>query len=541
MMLRTLWTAWVMVGMSMLLTPDPARACTNLLVTSGASADGSTFITYTCDGEFHPHLRHHPAMDHAPGEMLPITDWSGTVRGEIPQVSHIYAVVGLMNEHQLALAETTFDGRRELQNPDGLLHYWDLMQITLQRARTAREAIDVMTALVDAHGYRSTGESFSIADPDEAWILEMIGPGPGGQGAHWVALRVPDGYISGHANKARIGEFPLDDPDNCRYSRHVIDFAVEQGFVSPDEPFRFNEAYNPSTPKNQRYGSMRVWSLFRRAAPSLDLSPDYHRGVEGAEPYPMWVKPDEKLSVGDVFALMRDHYEDTPYDMTKGVDAGPFGNPVRIRPMNWAVDGVEYTWERPISTQQTGFSHVAQMRRWLPDAIGGVYWYGVDDTAMTCYFPLYCCITDVPPSFAVGSLGRFSWDSAWWVFNFVANLAYSRYADMYPIIVDERQRIEGHFIALQDAVEQTALTLHESDPDLMRTYLTDYCVMHGEQVTRDWTALGERLITIFNDGYMKDAHGQPRGTGYPEPWLRRVLDQRPDQFTLPEKDAATPE
>jgi len=527
----------------LLLAAPRAEACTNLLVTKGASADGSVIITYTCDGEFHPHLRYSAAADYEPGESLEIKDRAGTVRGRIKQVRHTYAVVGLMNEQQLAISETTFDGRQELQNPDGLLHYWDLMRLALQRAKTAREAIKVMTDLVAEYGYRSTGESISIADTQEAWILEIIGPGPGGKGAVWVARRIPDGYISCHANKARIGEFPLDDPENCLYSENVISFAVEKGYYDPDsgEPFRFCEAYCPATPKNRRYADGRVWSFFRRAAPSQDFSPDYFRGVEGSEPYPLWVKPDKKLSVAAVFALMRDHFEGTDFDMTKGVDAGPYGTPNRWRPIHWTIDGVEYGWERPISTQQTGFTFVSQSRAWLPDPIGGVYWYGVDDTYFTCYVPLYCGIDALPESYTIGTLGKFSWDSAWWVFNFVANYANLRYSDMRPEIQAVQRDLEGTLLALQPAVEKTAVELYKSDPKLMTRYLTDYSVSHAEMVVKRWRELGEHLIQKHNDGYVQDERGRPHEQGYSEAWLRKVLSERPEQFRLQEKPADVPE
>lgn len=518
-------------------------ACTNLLVSKGASADGSVIITYTCDGEFHPRLRLTPAADHEPDSFVEVRDWSGKVRGRIKQVPHTYAVVGLMNEHQLAISETTFDGRAELENPDGLLHYWDLMQYALQRAETAREAIQVMTDLVAEYGYRSTGESFSIADPEEAWIMEMIGPGPKGRGAVWVALRIPDGCISAHANKARIGEFPLDDPQNCLYSPNVITFAVERGYYDPRSglPFRFCDAYCPPTPRNQRYAETRVWSIFRRAAPSLNLSPDFHRAVPGAQPYPLWIKPDRKLSVKDVFALMRDHYEGTPFDMTQGLDAGPHGTPNRWRPIDWKIDDAEHTWERPISTQQTGFTFVSQSRSWLPSAVGGVYWYGVDDTYTTCYIPLYCGIDALPEAYTVGELGRFSWDSAWWVFNFVANHANVRYAEMIKDIQAVQRDLEGGFLALQPAVEKTAVELSRTDPALMTRYLTDYSVTRGELAVKRWRALGEHLLTKYNDGYIKDRQGRPQEVGYTEAWLRRVLKERPEQFKLPEKPAAVPE
>ncbi len=516
--------------------------CTNLLVTKGASKDGSVMITYTCDGEFHPHLKYIPSANYLPGDSLEMTNRNGIVR-KIHQVPHTYAVVDFMNEHQLAIAETTFDGRLELRNPEGLFHYMHLMRFALQRAKTAREAIQVITSLVDQYGYRSTGESFSIADTEEAWILEMIGPGPGGKGAEWVAVRIPDGYISAHANKARIGTFPLDDKENCLYSPNVISFAVEKGYYNPDsgEPFRFSEVYCPSTPKNQRYASARVWSLFRRAAPSLNLSPDYHRAKEGAKPYPLWIKPDKKLSVSDVFSLMRDHYEGTDFDMTKGMDAGPYATPNRWRPITWEVDSVEYAWERPISTQQTGFSYVSQSRSWLPDPIGGVYWYGVDDTFTSCYFPLYCGINKVPASFTTGSIKKFSWNSAWWVFNFVANYANLKYSYMYPEIRKVQEEIEGQFMALQSVVEETALQLSKTNTKLMTGYLTDYSVSHGEMVVERWKELGEYLIRKYNDGYVQDENGRPREKGYPEQWRRKVIKDRPEQFKLKQKKENVPE
>jgi dipeptidase len=518
-------------------------ACTNILVTKGASADGSVMITYACDGEFHPRLRWTPAADHEPGEALPIRHWDGKTYGEIKEVGHTYKVMFLINEHQLAISETTFSGREELQNPEGILHYWDLMRLALQRARTAREAIRVMTDLVAEYGYRSVGESISIADTEEAWILEIIGPGPGSQGAEWVAVRIPDGMISAHANKSRIGEFPLNDPENCLYSENVISFAIDKGYYNPqtDGPFRFCDVYCPPTPRNQRYGSTRVWSIFRRAAPSLNLSPDYHRGVEGAEPYPLWIKPDRKLTVGDVMSLMRDHYEGTEYDMTAGVDAGDYGTPNRWRPINWFVDDAEYVWERPVSTQQTGFSFVSQSRSWLPSDIGGVLWYGVDDTYTTCYIPLYVAINDLPESYTVGGLDKFTWDSAWWTFNFVANFANIRYADMIRDIQAVQRDLEGNLLALQPAVERTALQLHQSDRELMTRYLTDYCVYQGELVVRRWRQLGEHLICKYNDGYVQDENHSPQEIGYPEGWLRRVITERPDQFRLPEKSDAAPE
>jgi dipeptidase len=517
----------------------PADACTNILVTKGASADGSVIITYACDGRFHPRMRRKDASDHEPGSVVEIKDWSGTLRGTIPQVEHTYAVVGLMNEHQLAISETTTTGREELQNPDGLLHYWTLMQLALERASTAREAIEVMTSLVEEFGYRSTAESFSIADPNEVWLMEMIGTGPGGDGAIWVARRIPEGYISAYANGPRIRDFPLDDPENCLYSENVVSFAIDRGYYDPADgkPFSFADAYDAPTVQSRRYTATRVWSIFRRAAPSLELDPDYHRGVSGATPYPLWVKPDTKLSVADVMALMRDHYEGTPYDMTRGVDAGPFGNPNRWRPISWEVDGTSYTWERPISTQQTGFSFVSQSRSWLPDPIGGVYWYGLDDTYTSCYVPLYAGINRLPQSFTVGRIDRFSWDSAWWVFNFVANIANLKYAYMVEDILVVQRELEGRYLAMQPVIEETALALASSDPAMLQEYLTLYSVGQADEMVRRWKELGEHLLTTYNDGYVA-GKGNEVERGYPESWLREVLRARPDQFKLEQPETA---
>ena len=516
----------------------PLRACTSVIVTGGASADGSVMVTYTCDGEFHPHLGRAAAEDHAPGDSVEIADWHGNVRGKVAQVPHTYTVLNLMNEHQLVIGETTFVGREELVNKEALLGYWDLIDLALSRARTAREAVGVMTALAAEHGYRSSGETFSIADPEEAWVMEMVGPGEGGTGAHWVALRVPDGYICAHANKARIGEFPLDDPENCLYSEHVIDFAIEQGYYDPasGEPFLFNEAYCPSDPGNRKSCSTRVWSIFRRAAPSADFPSGYHRSVPGAEPYPLWIKPDRKLKVSDVFSLMRDHYEGTEYDLTVGVDAGSFGSPYRWRPLKFQVDSVEYSWERQISTQQTGFSMVSQSRSWLPAGIGGVQWYGVDDTYFTCYTPLYICMDALPRSYTTGSMDKFSWDSVWWVFNLVSNYANLKYSYMIKDIQAVQGRLEETALAVQPAVEETALGLYREDPGLAADYLTDYSVTHAEMVAAEWRDLCAYLIAKYNDGYVRDEAGEPQSVGYPEAWLRTVVESRPDHFRLKSED-----
>ena len=521
-----------------LMTVSPViMACTSILVSKGASKDGSVMITYACDGEFHPTLRYVPAEDHEPGALMEIRDWSGNVRGTIHQPEHTHAVYGLMNEHQVAIGETTFDGRTELRNREGLLHYWTLMRLGLQRARTAREAVEVITGLVDQYGYASTGESFSIADKHEAWLLEMIGSGEGGKGAIWVAVRVPDGYVCAHANASVIGEFPLNDPERCLYSANVIPFAVEKGWYNPDsgEPFRFNDVYCPLTPQKLRYTATRVWSVFRRLAPSMEWPSDFHRGVQGAERYPLWIKPEKKLDVQDVMALMRDHYEGTPFDMTAGIDAGPFQSPQRWRPMNWKIDGKDqdFTWERPISTQQTGFSFVSQSRADLPDPIGGIYWYGLDNTYTTCYMPFYCGAFEVPEPYETGSIREYSEDSAWWVFNLVSNFAELKWSYMVKDIVKVQSRLEGRFVRMIPAVDQAALTLHASDPELARQYLNDYSNAQANAVHKQWLALSKQLICKYNDGYVKDEKGRPREVGYPAEWLQDVQALRPDQFVLP--------
>ncbi|MCL2348590.1 MAG: C69 family dipeptidase [Planctomycetaceae bacterium] len=519
-----------------------SSACTNVLVTKGASADGSVMITYTADSAgFHPTLELFPAADHKPDAVIEIPG-----KGNIPQVPHTFHVLGssgqgIMNEFQVVMAETTFEGREELHDKQGMLLYPLLMTLGLQRAKTARDAIETMTQLAEEYGYGDLGESISIADKNEAWVLEIIGMGEGRKGAVWVAMRVPDGEISCHANQARIGEFPKDDPANCLYSKNVESFAIEKKYYDPasGKPFHFADAYAPASAQIKRACATRVWSVFRRAAPSLHFSIDYHRGVENAKPYPWSVKPDRKLSTADVMALMRDHYEGTEYDMTQGIDAAEFGMPRRWRPLFWKLDEKddrEYAWERPISTQQTGFSFVTQSRDWLPDAVGGVVWYGVDDSYLTCYFPLYCTIDELPESFATGTIERFSNDSAWWVFNLVSNYAYFKYSLIMPEIRTVQQELESQFFGLQPTVEKTAVELATSNPALMQTYLTDYSVMQGEKVTKRWHELLVYLITKYNDGYVRTPDGQYPNVGYPKPWLERVLKERPTQFLLPPEE-----
>ena len=528
-MLRLIPTALVSLCAAALLAAGQALACSSIIVTPGASTDGSAFITYTCDWWAHGYMPYTPAADHAPGDSLRIGD------AAIPQVPHTYAVMAnRLNEHQVGTSETTFGGREELRNPEGGLFYSTLMHLALQRSTTARQAIVVMGELLEAFGYNATGESFSVCDPKEAWIMELIGKGPGVKGAVWVARRVPDGYISCHTNKARIGTFPLDDPENCLYSQDVISFAVERGYYDPDsgEPFSFHDAYDPDTARNRRYGATRVWSVFRRAAPSREFSPDYHRGVESAEPYPLWIKADRKLAYADVLDLMRDHYEGTAYDMTKGEDAGPFGTPNRARPITWEVDGNQYAWERPLATFNVSHTYVIQVRSWLPAQVGGVLWYSYDDPYTNCYVPMYVPMDELPRPFTTGTRGEFNGESLWWMFDFVGNWANLKYSYMIEDIQAVQGDLEGHFIALQPAVEKTALELLATDPDLARQYLTNYSVTQSELVLRRWQALAKLLIRKYTDGYIADEKGDVVEPGYPEEYLRGLVERQPDRFLL---------
>jgi len=380
------------------------NACTNFLVTKGASKDGSTMITYAADSHvLFGELYYLPAADHPEGTMIDIYEWdTGKFLGQIEQVPHTYSVVGNINEHQVSIGETTYGGREELQSQSGaIIDYGSLMYLTLQRAKTAREAIEVMTGLVEKYGYYSSGESFSIADPDEVWILEMIGKGEGEKGAVWVARKIPDGYISGHANQARITTFPQDDPENCLYSDDVISFAREKGYYEgSDEDFSFADAYAPIDFGGARFCEARVWAGFNKVTEGMDQYLDYAMGENFDNRMPLWVKPDQKVGARDVMEMMRDHFEDSPMDMSKGVGAGPYDLPYRWRPLTWEHDGKTYFNERAISTQQTGFSFVTQMRGDLPDPIGGIIWFGLDDSYSTVYAPLYCGMLEAPETFA---------------------------------------------------------------------------------------------------------------------------------------------
>ncbi|HHU96266.1 MAG: C69 family dipeptidase [Bacteroidota bacterium] len=531
-----------------LLAATPSFPCTNLLVGKKASTDGSTLISYAADSYgLYGELYHWPARQYAPGEMLKVYEWdSGKYLGEIPQVLQTYNVIGNMNEHQLAIAETTFGGRSELSDSTGIMDYGSLIYITLQRAKNAREAIQVMTNLVKEHGYYSGGESFSIADPEEVWIMEMIGKGVGNKGAVWVAMRIPDDCVSAHANQARIQQFPLNDPENCLYSPDVISFAREKGYYEGrDADFSFAQAYAPLDFGALRFCEARVWSFFNRVNSEMGHYVTYAQG-KTTDPMPLYIKADRKLSARDIQNYMRDHYEDTELDWRYDLGAGPFNSPYRLSPLTYSLDDEAYCNERPIATQQTAFSFVAQMRSWLPNEIGGILWFGIDDAAQTVYYPFYCGHTEVPYEMEVGNgdLLTFSWTSAFWIHNWVSNMVYSRYSDKIEEVRKVQAKLEDQFEASGPEVEEKAKALYEQSRPEAVHYLTQYSNNLVKEGLAEWKKLGEYLMVKYVDGVIKreengqfqrNPHGLPANpirTGYPEPFIRKVIEETGDKYKV---------
>ncbi len=535
--------------------------CTNFLISKGATTDGSAMITYAADSHtLYGELYYQPAKDYPENSTRDIYEWdTGKFMGRISQISHTYSVIGNMNEFQVAIGETTFGGRKELASQkEAIMDYGSLIYVALQRSKTAREAIGVMSSLVAEYGYASSGESFSIADPNEVWILEMIGKGEGEKGAVWVAERVPDGYICGHANQARITTFPLDDQDNCLYAPDVISFAKEKGwFDGKNKDFSFSDVYAPVDFEGARFCEARVWAGFRKVTSGLDQYKDYIEGEVkhddknkfASNRMPLWVKPDKKLTVKDVMEMMRDHFEGTALDMTRDLGAGPYKLPYRWRGLTWKVDSVTYCNERAISTQQTGFSFVAQCRSWLPAPIGGILWFGVDDTYSTCYAPMYCGITAIPECFAVGNgdLLSYSPTSAFWTFNKVANFAYLRYDDMIVHIRNLQSQIEGDFISYTPAIDKAAKMLYENEgADKARAFLTIYSANAANNMTSKWEKLFEYLLVKYMDGNIKkekdgkfetNEYGMPVSPdqpGYPEWWYKAIVKSTGDHFKVEE-------
>ena len=517
------------------LTPRSALPCSSIVVSKGASTDGSSMVTYAADShELYGEVVIRPPMVGAPGSTQDVYEWdTGKLLGKIKQAPKTYNVVGNINERQVSIAETTWGGRPELVDPDGVVDYGSLIFIALQRAATAREAIRVITDLAAEYGYASSGESFSIADPHEAWTMDLIGKGPGNKGAVWVARRVPDGMVTAHANHARISTFPLNDAKDTLYAKDVISFARAKGyFTGKDEDFSFTDAYAPATYSSMRACELRVWSVFRRIAPSQKLTPDFLKDPK--KRLPLWIKPDKKLSTADVMDLMRDHFEGTEFDLAKGLGAGPYEVPYRWRPLTWPVDGVEYMHDRAISTQQTGFSMVTQSRAWLPDPVGGVMWFGVDDTASSVYVPMYGSITRAPKSFSVGTgdFHKFTWESAFWVFNWVANMSYARYKDMIGDIKVQQGELEGNFLARQAEVEARAVALYKASPAEARDFLTGYSVAQGDMVTARWRSLGEALLVKYLDGNVRDEKGNIKHPRYSAEWYKRIVKDNPELYKV---------
>lgn len=557
-MKRNFIASGILAIVFLLSTYQISNGCTNFLVTKGASADGSTMITYAADSHtLYGELYFQPAKDYPAGAMRDIYEWdTGKFLGKIPQVPHTYSVVGNMNEYQLAIGETTFGGRSELsKQPGAIMDYGSLIYVALQRAKTAREAIKVMTDLVAEFGYYSSGESFSIADPNEVWILELIGKGEKEKGAVWVAVKIPDGYISGHANQARITTFPQNDPNNCIYAKDVISFARKNGwFNGKDADFSFSDVYAPVDFGAARFCDARVWAGFNKVASGMEKYEDYARGIIeykdenhfASNRMPLWIKADKKLTVQDVMGMMRDHYEGTSLDMTNDIGAGPFKLPYRWRSMTWAVDSVQYCHERAISTQQTGFSFVTQSRSWLPDPIGGILWFGVDDTYSTCYAPMYCGITEIPECFAVGNgdMLTYSETSAFWAFTYVTNFAYLRYNDMIKDVQKVQKKLEDKFVSYVPVVDKAAETLYAKDKNMARKFITEYSVNEANNMTADWKKLGQYLLIKYMDGNIKkEKDGQfertetglpptPIFAGYPEWWYKAIANSTGDKLKV---------
>ena len=525
-----------------------AFPCTNFLIGKKASTDGSTMISYSADSyNLYGELYHWPAQKYNAGDILKVYEWdSGKYLGEIPQVMQTYNVMGNMNEYQVAIGETTFTGRSELSDSTGIMDYGSLIYITLQRAKTAREAISIMTKLVKDHGYYSTGESFSIADPNEVWVMELIGKGVGNKGAVWVAIRIPDDCVSAHANQARIQQFPLNDPENCLYSPDVISFAREKGYYTgSDADFSFAQAYAPLDFGALRFCEARVWSFFNHVNKNMAKFVTYAKG-ETTDPMPLYIKPDKKLSMRDVQGYMRDHYEGTDLDWSNEYGAGPFNSPYRWSPLTWKVDSVEYCNERPISTQQTGFSFVSQSRSWLPNEIGGIIWFGIDDAAQSVYYPIYVGNTTVPEAMKVGNgdLLNFTWESAFWIHNWVSNMVYDRYSDKIVHVNDLQEKLESSFEANQSRIEKEALALYEKSKPEAINFLTKYSNTNVVNGLSEWKKMGEYMMVKYVDGVVKkeengefkrNEHGEPASPnrpGYSNEHYRKVIEETGDKYKV---------
>ena len=547
--------ASALMAVAMLGSVSEAEACSNFIVGKKASVDGSVMCSYSADdyGMFQ-YLCHYPAAKHAKGEMRKIFDWdSNKYYGEIPEAAETYNVIGNINEWQVTIGETTYGGREEMVDSTGIMDYGSLIYVALQRSKTAREAIKVMTTLANTYGYNSEGETFTICDPNEAWIMEMMGKGAGSKGAVWVALRIPDDAICAHANQSRIGKFNMKDKKNVMYAKDVVSFARSKGwFQGKDADFSWKMAYAKPDFSGRRFCDARAWAMLNHF---YDMSPylDWALGKNpDAQDMPLWVVPNKKVSVQDVENVMRDHYEGTPLSVADGSDIGGgiWEMPYRPTPLMYKVDGKQYFNERPVSTQQSGFVFVSQMRSWLPREIGGVFWFANDDANMAAFTPVYCSMTERPECYNTPGADalHFSKKNAYWVCNMTSNMVYPRYSLMFPTLKEVRDSLDNSYFAAQAGVEKKAQELYAQNPQAAVKYLNDYSVEKAQQMLARWNQLFEFMVVKYNDMIIKptDKNGTfkmtpyglgatPVRPGYPEKFAKQLVKQSGDKFLVPEE------
>lgn len=535
----------LILSAAMLLASSGAFACSNLIVGKKASVDGSVMVSYNADdyGMF-GHLCHYPAGTHPKGSMRQIYDWdSGVYHGEIEEAPVTYNVIGNINEFQLSIGETTYGGREEMVDSTGILDYGSLIYVTLQRAKTAREAISVMTSLVEKYGYNSEGETFSICDPNEAWIMEMQGTGAGSKGVVWVALRIPDDAICAHANQSRIGKFNMRDKKNVLYSKNVISYARKMGwFNGKDSEFSWKNTYAFPDFSGRRFCDARVWSFFNHYADDFDRYLPWALGKDkDAEDMPLWIVPNRKLSVADVENGMRDHYEGTALALdTTSIGGGIYEMPYRPTPLTFTVDGKQYFNERPISTQQTAFTFVSQLRSWLPREIGGVLWFGNDDANMVAYTPVYCGNTVQPACYNTKGADAvtFSSDNAFWLCNMVSNMVYPRYSQLFPELKAVRDSLETSYFANQASIEKQAVDLYQTDKAAALKLLNNYSNAKADEMLASWKRLATRIIVKYNDmAVKKEKDGKLLQSvtrpGYPISFGRKLVKETGDWYAVP--------
>ena len=535
----------LVLSAAMLLASSGAFACSNLIVGKKASVDGSVMVSYNADdyGMF-GHLCHYPAGAHPKGTMRQIYDWdSGVYHGEIEEAPVTYNVIGNINEFQLSIGETTYGGREEMVDSTGILDYGSLIYVTLQRAKTAREAISVMTSLVEKYGYNSEGETFSICDPNEAWIMEMQGTGAGSKGVVWVAMRIPDDAICAHANQSRIGKFNMKDKRNVLYSKNVISYARKMGwFNGKDSEFSWKNTYAFPDFSGRRFCDARVWSFFNHYADDFDRYLPWALGKDkDAEDMPLWIVPNRKLSVADVENGMRDHYEGTALALdTTSIGGGIYEMPYRPTPLTFTVDGKQYFNERPISTQQTAFTFVSQLRSWLPREIGGVLWFGNDDANMVAYTPVYCGNTVQPACYNTKGADAvtFSSDNAFWLCNMVSNMVYPRYSQLFPELKAVRDSLETSYFANQTSIEKQAADLYKTDKAAALKLLNNYSNTKADEILVSWKRLATRIIVKYNDmAVKKEKDGKLLQSvtrpGYPASFGRKLVKETGDWYAVP--------